>query len=73
MIKGLEKRLQLLADGDRTACPNTAAVAHDIGDEKKNFKLAQDKFEVANTYFKTQLELLEPQMKIFEQFRSLMM
>ena len=69
MIKGLEKRLQLLADGDRTACPNTAAVAHDIGDEKKNLKLAQDKFEVANTYFKTQLELLEPQMKIFKAAR----
>ena len=45
MIKGLETRLQLLESGDTTMCSNTVRVAQTIGDERKNLKLAKEKFK----------------------------
>ena len=69
MIKGLEKRLQLLAEGDTASCPNTLIMARTTGEETKHLKHAREMFKTANDYFKDQLGKLEPQMNIFKAAR----
>ena len=69
VIKNVEKRLQLLVDGENSVRPNTVRLAQTTGEEKQNLKLAQQKCKKANEYFQEQLAILEPQMNIFKAAR----
>ena len=48
---------------------HTIAVARALGDEQKRLSKAKDCFAAANKYFKEQLVLLDPQLKIFKAAR----